>query len=72
MMNAHDQMHLNDPCVIDRTIFVDTGNVQATDFDIDKASQQQLYDAGYTSAQKFLAQWDWDQYRVKCPPAKVG
>jgi NTE family protein len=70
MMNAHDQMHLNDPCVIDRTIFVDTGNVQATDFDIDKATQQNLYDTGYASAQKFLAQWDWDQYRAKCPPPK--
>lgn len=68
MMNAHDQMHLDNPSVVARTIFVDTGNVQATNFDIDAATQQSLYQTGYASAQKFLARWDWDQYRAKYPP----
>src|SRR5579864_209365 len=67
MMNAHDQMHLNDPCVIQRTIFVDTGQIQATDFDITPAQQQTLYDNGNTSAKNFLGQWDWNKYKVSCP-----
>jgi NTE family protein len=66
MMNAHDQMHLNDPCVIARTIFVDTGNVQATDFGIDPATQQTLYQSGFTSAQYFLSQWQWNTYLQQC------
>jgi NTE family protein len=72
MMNAHDQMHLDDPCVVARTIFVDTGSVQATDFDIDPATQQTLYQSGFASAQNFLSQWHWNSYLEQCrsgPPA---
>jgi NTE family protein len=66
MMNAHDQMHLNDPCVIARTIFVETFDVQATNFDIDAPTQQKLYDSGQSSADKFLAQWNWQNYLTQC------
>src|SRR6266540_3102719 len=34
MTNAHDQMHLDEPSVVDRTVFVDTFGVKATDFDL--------------------------------------
>ncbi len=66
MMNAHDQMHLNDPCVTARTIFVDTFDVQAVNFDIDAQTQQKLYDSGYTSAIRFVAQWNWQNYLTQC------
>jgi len=66
MMNAHDQMHLDDPCVVARTIFVDTGNVQGTDFGIDAATQQTLYQSGFSNAQWFLSQWDWNNYLKQC------
>jgi len=66
MMNAHDQMHLNDPCVIARTIFVDTFDVQAVNFDIDAQTQQKLYDSGYTSANNFLTKWNWQSYLTQC------
>jgi NTE family protein len=66
MMNAHDQMHLDDPCVVARTIFVDTGNVQATDFNIDPATQQTLYQSGFSNAQWFLSQWHWNNYLQQC------
>jgi NTE family protein len=42
----HDQMHLNDPAVVKRTIFVDTLGVNATDFSIDKPTQQKLFRTG--------------------------
>ncbi len=66
MLNAHDQMHLNDPCVIARTIFVETFDVQAVNFDIDAQTQQKLYDSGYTKATDFLKQWDWQNYLTQC------
>ena len=34
---------------------MDTTGVAATDFDIDKATRQRLYDNGQAAAQKFLA-----------------
>ncbi|HEV3130366.1 MAG TPA: patatin-like phospholipase family protein [Acidimicrobiales bacterium] len=55
MQSWHDQMHLNDPAVVKRTIFVDTLGVNATDFSIDKPTQQKLFENGRTAAERFLA-----------------
>jgi len=55
MQSWYDQMHLNDPAVIKRTIFVDTFGVNATDFSIDKQTQQKLFDSGRAAAERFLA-----------------
>jgi NTE family protein len=68
MTSFHDQLHLDDPAVVARTIFIDTFNVRATDFDIDRATQQRLYDSGRRAASKFLdggdgrPAWDFAQY----------
>jgi NTE family protein len=58
MQSWHDQMHLNDPAVVKRTIFVDTLGVNATDFSIDKPTQQKLFENGRTAAERFLATQD--------------
>ncbi len=55
MQSWHDQMHLNDPAVVKRTIFVDTLGVNATDFSIDKPTQQKLFENGRAAAEQFLA-----------------
>jgi NTE family protein len=55
MMGSHDQLVLDDPAVLARTISVDTMNVRATDFDIDPATQNQLYENGRKAATEFLA-----------------
>jgi NTE family protein len=55
MQSWNDQMHLNDPAVLKRTIFVDTFGVNATDFSINKATQQKLYASGRQAAERFLA-----------------
>lgn len=55
MQSWYDQMHLNDPAVIKRTIFIDTFGVNATDFSIDKTTQQKLFANGRAAAEKFLA-----------------
>jgi NTE family protein len=66
MMNFHDQMHIDDPCVEKRVIFVDTGSVKATDFDLDEEAQDMLYESGRKAAKKFLSGWDFDQYVKEC------
>lgn len=64
--NAHDQLHIDDPCTQKRTIFVDTFDIKATDFDIGQDEQERLYKSGKASAQKFLQAWDFEQYNKTC------
>lgn len=66
MVNARDQMHLDDPCVVDRTIFVDTGRIDATDFDLDRSEQRLLYENGRAAAGRFLDEWDWEDHLARC------
>jgi NTE family protein len=62
MTNFHDQMHIDDPSVLARTMFVDTQQVKATDFDIDEPSQDMLFTNGERGAGKFLSGWDFERY----------
>jgi NTE family protein len=55
MQSWSDQMHLDNPAVLARTIFVDTFGINATDFSIDQPTQEKLYQSGRTGAEKFLA-----------------
>jgi NTE family protein len=65
MTTFYDQMHLNEPAVLDRTIFVDTTGVKATDFDLDHETQDRLYQNGREAASRFLDTWDFDAYNAK-------
>lgn len=72
MTNFHDQIHLDDPSVVARTIFVDCGTVHATDFDIDAGTQNLLFESGRAAATRFLAAWDFDAYVAKHRSAPPG
>src|SRR2546423_1690736 len=50
MMNFHDQMHIDHPAVLARTIFIDTLGVTATDFDLDDETEDALYASGRAAA----------------------
>jgi NTE family protein len=65
-MNAHDQIHIDNPCTQMRTIFVDTFDVKATDFDITKQTQTKLYESGRKYAKEFLKDWDFNAYKKTC------
>lgn len=68
LTSFHDRIHIEDETVLARTIFVDTMKVRATDFDIDRATQSQLFDNGRRAAEKFLdgdgerPAWDFETY----------
>ena len=65
MTSFHDQMHIEDPGVLARTMFVDTLKVRATDFDIDEKTQDQLYKNGRGAAEQFLKTWNFSRYVKK-------
>lgn len=65
--NAHDAMHVDDPCTQKRTIFVDTFDIKATDFNIGRESQTKLFESGRVAARKFLKDWDYADYKRTCP-----
>jgi NTE family protein len=59
MSGFYDRIQTMDPMVRSRTIVVDTMGVPATRFDIDRATQRQLFAGGRQAAEDFLARWNW-------------
>jgi NTE family protein len=55
-------MHIDDPGVVARTIFIDTFGVKATDFDLTRATADRLFGSGRSAAEAFLETWDFDDY----------
>jgi NTE family protein len=64
MIQAHDLRYLNKE-TIERTIQIPTGDINATDFELDPAEIDFLYMSGYSSTKEFLSKWDFEQYKVK-------
>ncbi len=54
LLSGWDRYHLDDEKVTDRTVFVDTGSMSATNFGITTTEQQQLYEAGRSAGTRFL------------------
>lgn len=61
--------YLEDPCTVQRTVFVPTDGVSVVDFDLDRATQDRLYRNGRAAAQQFLAGWDFAAHVRRCRPA---
>jgi NTE family protein len=70
-INGHDQMHVDDPCTQLRTIFVDTFDIKATNFDISRKDQERLYESGRKYARDFLDNWDFENYQKVCVPGSI-
>ncbi len=66
MTGFFDQMHIDDPCAIKRTMFVDTAHVKSIDFDLDEANQQLLFERGWNAARAFITTWNMDTYLQEC------
>jgi NTE family protein len=71
MSSFYDRLHIDDPAVQNRTIFVDTGNIRAIDFHLTREQSDWLFQQGRDAAQKFFdgedgePGWDWQAYKVK-------
>ena len=68
MIGFYDRIHLGDPAVVARTVFVDTMQVRTTDFDLDRRTADRLFDNGRRAAERFLdgsddrPAWDFEAY----------
>ena len=62
MTSFYDQMHVDDPGVLARTIFIDTFGVKSTDFALSRATADRLFENGRRAAEAFLSAWDFDAY----------
>ncbi|XUL89072.1 patatin-like phospholipase family protein [Streptomyces galilaeus] len=70
MTGAHDRLHVDQNCVQNRTVFVDTTGVRSTDFRITKTQTEALYASGRSAAQQFLSTWDFQQWLNCCYPSR--
>jgi NTE family protein len=59
-------MYIDDPCTQMRTMFVDTFDFKATDFDLGQEDQTKLFQSGQAAAKKFLASWDFAAFKKTC------
>jgi NTE family protein len=71
MTGFYDRMHVDQLDVQARTIFVDTGTIQATDFSLSDDDCETLYQNGRQAALNFFdgtpdqPAWDWQAYKEK-------
>lgn len=66
LLTDQGNAYLDDPCTVERTVFVPTAGVSVVDFDLDPATAERLYAAGRTAAQEFLAGWDFAGHVRRC------
>lgn len=63
---AGDHQVLEDPCVVERTVFVDTSQVPSLDFDLTPAQRARLVDDGRAAAERWFGRWDEEAYLRRC------
>ncbi|MFP5220543.1 MAG: patatin-like phospholipase family protein [Actinomycetes bacterium] len=66
LLTDQGNRYLEDPCTVERTVFVPTDGVSVVDFDLDRATQDRLYRSGREAAQEFLATWDFPAHVRRC------
>lgn len=55
LFNARERVHIDDPAVIARTVFVDTSEYSSTDFGISREQKLELFTLGMRAGERFLA-----------------
>ncbi len=58
--------HVLDPCNIARSVYVDTGEVGAIDFDLTDEQQEMLLAEGRAAGEEFLETWDYQRWLADC------
>ena len=58
--------HVLDPCNIARSVYVDTGEIGAVDFDVTDEQQRELLELGLAAGREFLEDWDYPRWLREC------
>lgn len=66
LLTDQGSSYLDDPCTVQRTVFVPTEGVSIVDFDLTRADQDRLFESGRTAAQEFLQRWDFAAHVRRC------
>ena len=66
LLTDQGSAYLEDPCTVERTVFVPTDGVSVVDFGIDAATTERLRRAGAVAAEEFLAGWDFAAHVRRC------
>ncbi len=64
MIGAMDHLAIREADAV-RTIFVQTGDISATDFSLSIDEMEKLYESGKMAAETFFRSWDFDAYCLK-------
>ena len=70
-LSAGDAPYADDDCVVRRTVYVDTDDVGAIDFDLPRREQAELVARGAAAARAFLERFDLEDYLRSCRPGSV-
>lgn len=63
--------HVLDPCNVARSVYVDTSEIGAFDFGLDRKDQEVLLEHGRAAAEAFLARWSYERWLADCRPTVV-
>ena len=66
MIDGNDQVHLADPSVLSRTMFVDTLGISSEDFDLGPEDRERLFGSGQRTVREFMQSWDWAGWKSTC------
>ncbi len=66
LLTDQGSSYLEAPCTVQRTVFIPTSGVSVVEFDLDRAAQERLYQAGREAAAQFLRTWDFGRYVALC------
>ena len=66
LLTDQGSAYLEDPCTVERTVFVPTDGVSVVDFGIDAATIERLHAAGLEAGEDFLRRWDFDRHVRRC------
>ncbi|WP_416367218.1 patatin-like phospholipase family protein [Paenibacillus sanfengchensis] len=71
MLQAHDQRHVDEHSE-ERSVFIPTGSVTTTEFDLSEEDKETLLVSGRVAAEQFLKKWDFAAYKRKFREKESG
>lgn len=66
LLTDQGNAYFEDPCTVERTVFVPTEGVSVVDFGIDAATTERLHAAGLEAGEEFLTRWDFARHVRRC------